>query len=150
MNFDLQEYLNKQNELNDMIFEKQRIYIDRYEDGMPVILSSKILKADKDLSPNGITNKWLKSFSTAMKDEIRELDEELLWKWWSKDEIDLQNIQVELIDLFHFWLSLVNASGMDSADVERIYNQKYEVNKKRQRDGYNKANKNEADNKAIK
>ncbi len=150
MNFDLQEYLNKQNELNDMIFEMKRIYIDRYDDGRPVILNSKILKDDKDLTPNGIKNQWLGNFSKAMRDELRELDEELLWKWWSKDELDTQNIKVELIDIFHFWLSLVNASGMDSQDVERIYNQKYEVNKERQRKGYSKANKDEADNKGIK
>ena len=38
----------------------------------------------------------------AMKEELCELDDELLWKWWSKDKIDMQNIRVELIDILHF------------------------------------------------
>ena len=102
-----------------------------------------------DLTPNGDINKWLTNFSKALRDELRELDEELLWKWWSKDKLDMQNIRVELIDILHFWVSLCQVAGMNHEDIERIYLHKYQVNINRAMSEYSKANKDEADNKEI-
>ena len=82
-------------------------------------------------------------------DRLSELDEELLWKWWSKDEIDMQNIRVELIDILHFLISAMMCAGLTAEKVFDIYQQKHAVNIKRQDMDYNKKIKTEDDNKDI-
>lgn len=136
---ELSEIFEKQAELNNIIMEKQKIQRVWPDDFLSVT----------DLSANGDANHWLSKLSTALKDEVRELDEELLWKWWSKDSIDMQNIRVEIIDIFHFWISMAMAAGMTPADVERIYCQKYQVNIDRQNNGYCAKTKTEDDNLRI-
>jgi len=96
-----------------------------------------------------LPNKWLVNYSKAIKEELSELDEELLWKWWSKDEIDMQNIRVELIDILHFLISAMMCAGLTAEKVFDIYQQKHAVNIKRQDMDYNKKIKTEDDNKDI-
>ena len=42
------------------------------------------------------------------------------WKWWKHQEIDIPQVQLELVDIFHFGLSLRLMSG---ASVENIANE---------------------------
>jgi dimeric dUTPase (all-alpha-NTP-PPase superfamily) len=77
------------------------------------------------------------------------LKDELLWKWWSKDHLDMQNIRVEIVDQLHFWLSLALTAGLDAQKVFDLYVQKNKVNIDRQNAGYSKATKDEADTKGI-
>ena len=39
--------------------------------------------------------------------EAAELVDSTAWKWWKKQDADLANVKVELIDIFHFLLSAV-------------------------------------------
>ena len=105
--------------------------------------------AANQLMVNELPNEWLTNYAKAMKEELIELDEELLWKWWSKDEIDMQNIRVELIDILHFLISAMMCAGLDAEKVFDIYQQKHAVNLKRQDSDYKKATKTEDDNKGI-
>ncbi len=138
-----------QAKLNDYVFQKQGI---KAEDGTPLIMNTLIdeAKAETPIGPNTNVNKWIGNYLTAMDDESRELRDELLWKWWSKDKLDMQNIRVEIVDQLHFWMSIAMSAGMGAEDVFRIYQQKNKVNLERQNKGYNKASKTEDDNKAIK
>lgn len=131
-----------QADLNRLVAEKQDL---KDSDGNRIDFTK--LSGD---GPNSDVNTWLNKFLTALDDESRELREELLWKWWSKDKLDMQNIKVELIDILHFWISLCQVAGMTADDVASIYKQKYEVNIARQMQAYSKLNKDEADNKGIK
>jgi len=80
------------------------------------------------------------------------------WKWWSKrydkqpkgSIIDWQNAKVEYIDILHFFISLGQTLGFTPEEIFRIYKQKWEVNIKRQEDGYDHINKSEEDNRSIK
>lgn len=131
----LEELFALQASLNDRIFAKRGITAN---DGQ--ILSMQRLldqaRSGAALGPNSETAKWLANFLKAHDDESRELAEELPWKWWSKDTLDLQAIRVEIVDMLHFLISLALASGMDAADVERVYKGKHEINEKRQEEGY--------------
>jgi len=144
----LEELFELQASLNDFVFQKQNL---RSVDGSPLNMESLIqqAKADGGIGPNTDTNTWLSKYLTAMEDESRELRDELLWKWWSKDKLDMQNIRVEIVDQLHFWLSLAMVSGMDAQKVYDLYMQKNQVNIERQKSGYSKANKTEADNQGI-
>lgn len=143
----LEQLFALQTELNDRIFAKKDI-----RDGEGKTLTMATLMAEAQggsIGPNAKVNEWLGKYQQALDDEGRELKEELLWKWWSKDHLDMQNIRVEIIDQLHFWMSLALTAGMDADAVFRIYMQKNAVNHARQENDYSKANKNEADNKTV-
>lgn len=143
----LDRLFSLQTELNDRIFAKKDL---RDREGR--VLTMRHLREEArqgDLGPNGVVNEWLGKYLTALDDEGRELREELLWKWWSKDKLDLQNIRVEIVDQLHFWISLALTSGMGADDVMNAYLQKNAINHQRQDQGYSKASKNESDNRAI-
>ncbi|MCW8132508.1 MAG: dUTPase [Planctomycetota bacterium] len=143
----LDEIFQKQSELNDGIFAKQSI---KGPDGQVLTMAAiREALAREELGPNGLPNQWLRNYLTALKAEAVEVEEELLWKWWSKDRIDLQNIRVEIVDLMHFLTSMALVAGLTAEDFHRLYTKKHEVNQKRQDEGYSKATKNEADNKSI-
>lgn len=91
---------------------------------------------------------WLLNYSRAMTQEIAELTDSVPWKWWAKyQKFDEQNARVEVVDLFHFLISLAQVLGMSADDVFNAYCKKNEVNFKRQDTGY--AVKDESDSKHI-
>jgi dimeric dUTPase (all-alpha-NTP-PPase superfamily) len=92
--------------------------------------------------------KWLLNYSRAMSQEMAELIDSVPWKWWAKyQKFDAQNARVEVVDLFHFLISMAQVLGMSADDVFDAYVKKNEVNFKRQDTGY--AVKDEADSKHI-
>jgi dimeric dUTPase (all-alpha-NTP-PPase superfamily) len=137
-----------QTELNDRIFAKKDIRNREGKTLTMAALQNEAVSAEP-LGPNTLVNEWLGKYLTALDDESRELHEELLWKWWSKDHLDLQNIRVEIVDQLHFWLSLALTAGMSAEDVFNTYMQKNAINHARQEQGYSRQNKQEGDNKSI-
>jgi dimeric dUTPase (all-alpha-NTP-PPase superfamily) len=92
--------------------------------------------------------KWILNYCRAMTQEIAELTDSVPWKWWAKyQEFDEQNARVEVVDLFHFLISLAQVLGMSADEVFAAYLKKNEVNFKRQDSGYTK--KDEHDSKHI-
>jgi hypothetical protein len=144
----LESIFSMQTILNDYVFQKKDIR-DNEGKHLTMLKLMEQGEAADALGPNTEVNKWLGNYLTALDDESRELREELLWKWWSKDHLNMQNIRVEIVDQLHFWVSLAMTAGMDAQKVYDIYHQKNKVNIERQNSDYSKASKNEADNKAI-
>jgi dimeric dUTPase (all-alpha-NTP-PPase superfamily) len=92
--------------------------------------------------------KWALNYCRAMSQEIAELTDSVPWKWWAKyQKFDEQNARVEVVDLFHFLISLAQVLGMSADDVFNAYVKKNQVNFQRQESGYTK--KDEADSKHI-
>ncbi len=92
--------------------------------------------------------KWVLNYCRAMSQEIAELTDSVPWKWWAKyQRFDAQNARVEVVDLFHFLISLAQVLGMSADDVFQAYVKKNEVNFRRQETGY--AQKDEHDSKHI-
>lgn len=144
----LDTLFSMQTELNDRIFVKKDI---RDREGKTLTMATLSSEASQgELGPNTKVNEWLGKYLQAMDDESRELKEELLWKWWSKDHLDMQNIRVEIVDQLHFWISLALTAGMDAESVFNIYMQKNAINHARQDRDYSKATKTEADNQTVK
>jgi dimeric dUTPase (all-alpha-NTP-PPase superfamily) len=89
--------------------------------------------------------KWILNYSRAMSQEIAELTDSVPWKWWAKyQKFDEQNARVEVVDLFHFLISMAQVLGMSADDVFEAYCKKNEVNFKRQEDGYAKKDENDS------
>ncbi len=92
--------------------------------------------------------KWILNYVRAMQQELAELTDSVPWKWWAKyQEFDKQNAKVEIVDLFHFLISLAQVLGMSADDVHEAYLKKNKVNHNRQESGY--AQKDEDDSRHI-
>ena len=91
---------------------------------------------------------WVLNYCRAMGQELAELTDSVPWKWWAKyQEFDEQNARVEVVDLFHFLISMAQVLGMSADDVFQAYLKKNEVNFKRQDSGYKE--KDHSDSKHI-
>jgi dimeric dUTPase (all-alpha-NTP-PPase superfamily) len=92
--------------------------------------------------------RWILNYTRAMTQEIAELNDSVPWKWWANyQKFDEQNARVEVVDLFHFLISLAQVLGMSADDVFDAYIKKNAVNFKRQDSGYTE--KDEHDSKHI-
>tara|TARA_Y100001934_G_C12356449_1_gene778449 strand:- start:1700 stop:2200 length:501 start_codon:yes stop_codon:yes gene_type:complete len=89
--------------------------------------------------------KWVLNYCRAMSQEMAELTDSVPWKWWAKyQKFDEQNARVEVVDLFHFLISLAQVLGMSADDVFEAYCKKNEVNFQRQESGYTKKDENDS------
>jgi dimeric dUTPase (all-alpha-NTP-PPase superfamily) len=85
--------------------------------------------------------KWTLNYLRAMQQEMAELTDSVPWKWWAKyQKFDEQNAKVEVVDLFHFLISIAQVLGMSADDVYQAYLKKNAVNHQRQDSGYVKKN----------
>ena len=65
------------------------------------------------IDPNWIANKL--NWKLAINLETAELLDSMNWKWWKKGSTDWANIEIELIDLFHFILAkLIELTSTDA------------------------------------
>ena len=143
----LQSIFAMQADLNDYVFRKNDL---RDNDGKPLSMQAIADHIERGrLSVNDLPNQWLGRYAKAMEEEIEELKDELLWKWWSKDEIDLQNIRIELVDLLHFLVSAMLCAGLTADKLHDVYRQKHAINVARQDFGYSQDTKTETDNRTI-
>ena len=91
---------------------------------------------------------WVLNYTRAMQQEMAELIDSVPWKWWAKyQKFDEQNARVEVVDLFHFLISLAQTLGMSADDVYDAYLAKNKVNHARQESGYTA--KDESDSRHI-
>ena len=89
--------------------------------------------------------KWILNYVRAMQQELAELTDSVPWKWWAKyQEFDKQNAKVEIVDLFHFLISLAQVMGMTADDVHQAYLKKNKVNHDRQESGYSSKDENDS------
>lgn len=111
-------------------------------------LNARIGVADFSTMSEKEQTHWILNYCRAMSQELAELTDSVPWKWWAKYQtFDKQNARVEVVDLFHFLISLAEVLGMSAEDVFRIYTEKNKVNHQRQESGYTV--KDETDNKHI-
>lgn len=91
---------------------------------------------------------WILNYCRALSQEVAELTDSVPWKWWAKyQKYDKQNARIEVVDMFHFLISLAQVLGMSASDVFDTYMRKNKLNFERQESGY--MVKDENDNKGI-
>lgn len=123
--------------------------MDKFEEifRMQAALNRRIGVELEGLDEAGKTQ-WVLNYTRAMQQEMAELIDSVPWKWWAKyQNFDEQNARVEVIDLFHFLVSLAQVLGMSAEDVYAAYVKKNEVNHARQDSGY--ASKDASDSRHI-
>jgi dimeric dUTPase (all-alpha-NTP-PPase superfamily) len=120
--------------------------MDRYRDKLDEIfrLQSE-LNARIGVRLENLTDEekahWILNYTRAMSQELSELVDSVPWKWWAKyQKFDEQNARVEVIDLFHFLISIAQVLGMRADDVFEAYVKKNQINHQRQETGYTEKN----------
>jgi len=112
----------------DIIFELQKKLNDHIAETRGLDFSDKSV--------------WLQRESLAMISEISELLAEVNFKWWKNPKpVNDQAVKEEIVDIFHFFVSMCLIAGMDAAELLDIYISKNEENFRRQfgtsiKDGY--------------
>lgn len=79
---------------------------------------------------------WLRNMVTALHDEVDELSASIPRKWWRKEKLDVQNIRVELVDIFHFLISAAQVAGLSGNEFLKLYYKKRKINYDRQIHGF--------------
>lgn len=80
---------------------------------------------------------WVLNYCRALSQETAELIDSVPWKWWAKyQKYDKQNARIEVVDLFHFLISLAQVVGLSAQDVHDLYMKKNKLNFQRQDTGY--------------
>ena len=103
---------------------------------------------DTDAMDDEARVEWVLNYSRALGQELAELVDSVPWKWWAGyQRFDKQNARVEIVDLFHFLISLAQTVGLTADEVYAAYMKKNEINFARQDSGY--TTKDESDNKDI-
>jgi len=101
--------------------------------------SSKV----NELSGVHISVQWARRYANKAIEELHELLRELPDTWWSDDVADIRKARVELIDSWHFLMSLSFSLGMDARAFSKAYYDKRLVNLNRWENGYKKRDKGE-------
>lgn len=84
---------------------------------------------------------WILNYCRALSQETAELVDSVPWKWWAKyQQYDKQNARIEIVDLFHFLISLAQVAGLTARDVHDLYMKKNKLNFQRQDTGYSVKN----------
>lgn len=55
--------------------------------------------------------------------ECAELMDHYGWKWWKKQSPDSEQVKLELIDIWHFGLSILLVDGVQTADINETLSQ---------------------------
>ena len=109
---------------------------------------NKRIGVDTPNMPEEKQPEWILNYSRALSQEVAELIDSVPWKWWAKyQQYNKQNARVEVVDMFHFLISLAQVIGMSARDVFDAYMKKNKVNFQRQDSGYDI--KDESDSKHI-
>ncbi len=91
---------------------------------------------------------WILNFCRALSQEVAELVDSVPWKWWARYQTyDRDNARIEVVDLFHFLISLAQIVGLSARDVYDLYMKKNQLNFARQEQGY--THKDEDDNRRL-
>jgi len=131
-----QEILNKLNNYkNNKNIDKLEALLDLQN------TFDQYIKEKRNLNYDNI-EAWIQKLCTAIITEACELNDTCNWKWWkNRKDIDWNNVKEEIIDLWHFLMSISIKVGLTADDILNKYIEKNIENYKRQlgtseRDGY--------------
>ena len=76
---------------------------------------------------------WVQKAAMALMVELSEVLEEARYKWWKRNPpVEAAKLHEELVDVFHFFVTMCLAAGMDAEDLYRGYLAKQAENVRRQ------------------
>lgn len=117
---DIKEILsNKNMDKLDKMFEMQKLLND------DIANRRDLDRSDKSL--------WIQKQTLAMMSELAELIDEVNFKWWKNPKpLDDEKIKYEIVDIFHFFMSMCITAGMSADELYELYKNKNKENFDRQ------------------
>lgn len=117
---DIKEILsNKNMDKLDKMFEMQKLLND------DIAKRRDLDRSDKSL--------WIQKQTLAMMSELAELIDEVNFKWWKNPKpLDDEKIKYEIVDIFHFFMSMCITAGMSADELYELYKNKNKENFDRQ------------------
>lgn len=155
----LKTIFEQQKALQDKIYEKNDI---RDRDGNVLTIARVMQEArEGKFGPNHEPMRSLRDMVRAMRAELDEIDECLVYKHWSKAQLGEKvypdqapaeravQVAVEIVDILHFVVNSCLALGIDSDDLLALYEEKRAINEERTNTNYNTAKKTNTDNDGL-
>lgn len=117
---DIKEILSNNNmDKLDKMFEMQKLLND------DIAKRRDLDRSDKSL--------WIQKQTLAMMSELAELIDEVNFKWWKNPKpLDDEKIKYEIVDIFHFFMSMCITAGMSADELYELYKNKNKENFDRQ------------------
>ena len=107
-----------------------------YDDRLEAIFDMQFALDQRIINDRGINkglSEWVIGLTLAMESEIDEIRREVNWEWWKNEkDVDHEALRGEVIDMWHFLISLSQKVGLTPADVYRVYKEKNAENHARQ------------------
>ncbi|WP_457642518.1 dUTP diphosphatase [Persephonella sp.] len=76
-------------------------------------------KLNKKINENWREIRIKEDFARATWIECAELVDSLPWKWWKKQEADMDNVKIEVVDIWHFIMSYILIDYEDVGDAAK-------------------------------
>lgn len=99
-------------------------------------LDSDLMQKASEVIGSAEINDTLGNLHVALGQELAEFRDSIHWKWWKAGSSDHQNAKVEVVDMFHFLMSMAQVLGMSAEDFYQGYLLKNKVNHSRQDGDY--------------
>ncbi len=124
---------NKEGDKLDLLFDKQsELFKKQLENGSAENKMKNLYEIKEPFDGYRIF-----MLSTALLHEAVELQRETNWKWWKKEtKTDIDKVQEEIIDIWHFMIQVSIEAGLDSKKLIEKYMEKNRENLARQERGY--------------
>lgn len=75
---------------------------------------------------------WVREYTRAMVHETLEIDDAAKFKFWDKDtQVDFDEVAREIVDAWHFLISITQVAGMNPDQLFRMYTEKHAINESR-------------------
>ncbi len=117
----------------DILFDKQNELVKKQLENSPAVNKMKNLYDIKE----PFDGYRIFMLSTALLHEAVELQRETNWKWWKKEtKTDIDKVQEEIVDIWHFMIQVSIEAGLDSKNLIEKYLEKNRENLERQERGY--------------
>ena len=117
----------------DILFDKQNELFNKQLENSAAVNKMKNLYEIKE----PFDGYRIFMLSTALLHEAVELQRETNWKWWKKEtKTDIDKVQGEIIDMWHFMIQVSIEAGLDPKKLIEKYMEKNRENLARQERGY--------------
>lgn len=91
----------------------------------------------KKVGSDNTTQEYINQMALALCAEVFEAIGETPWKPWKKQQtMNREKFKRELIDCWAFLINLTIASGMSEKNLMQLFKEKFEINMRRQDEGY--------------
>ena len=125
----LEQLWELQNQLNKGWYEKGAYPVKKFP---PDGWKNNEINVNKKDDPAQMSLEYCR----ALLHEVIEVEDALLYKFWDKDQfVNWDEVRREIVDCWHFLISISQMAGLSAEDTFKMYIKKNEINEQRKNSG---------------